>query len=128
MQVKWLTGALVRVAISVLFAGLLYTGWLAVFLGVLKNSQGPVMVVWWIMAPIVTATGFAAGMVIAHRLLAGRRDTFFRALVWPLAGCVLGAVAVVWFGPMLIVFGMFLVGTGSVVLREFVLLNGRGIE
>ena len=71
MQIRSLTGALTRVVVSVLFAGLFYTGWLAVFLGAFKNSTGP--------------------------------------------------AKAVWFGPMLIVFGMFLVGTGSVTLREFVI-------
>ncbi len=119
MQIKGLACALVRVAISVLFAGLFHTAWLVVFLLVFKNSTGSTLPVLWIIAPFVTATGFATGMMMANRLFAGRRDSFFRALIWPLAGCVLGAVAVVWFGPMLIVFGMFLVGTGSVILWEF---------
>ena len=35
-------------------------------------------------------------------------------------GCALGAVAVIWFGPMLIVFGMFVAGTASIALREMV--------
>ncbi len=128
MQVKWLARALVRVALSVLFAGIFYIGWLAVFLTTLKDSQGPVIAVWWIIAPAVTASGFATGMMTANGLIAGQWESFFRTLVWPLVGCVLGAVSVVWFGPMLIVFGMFLAGTGSVLLREFVLLTGRGIE
>jgi hypothetical protein len=42
-------------------------------------------------------------------------------LIWPLIGCSLGAAAVFWFGPMLIVFGMFVAGTASVVVREVLL-------
>jgi hypothetical protein len=33
----------------------------------------------------------------------------------------MGAAAVFWFGPMLIVFGMFAAGMASLVLREVIL-------
>jgi hypothetical protein len=69
---------------------------------------------------LVTAAGFAAGTVIASGMISARRETFFQAFVWPLVGCFLGAVSVVWFGPMLIVFGMFFLGTGSVALKELI--------
>jgi hypothetical protein len=36
-------------------------------------------------------------------------------------GCAIGAAVVYWFGPMLIVFGMFAAGTASVALREVML-------
>ncbi len=43
---------------------------------------------------------------------------FLETYKWCLAGCVIGA-GIVWvFGPMLIVFGMFAIGTLSVVLHE----------
>jgi hypothetical protein len=38
--------------------------------------------------------------------------------MWSLAGCAISCVIVWPFGPMLIVFGMFLIGTLSVVLQE----------
>ena len=72
----------------------------------------------WLSAPLVTAAGFAAGLWIVERLLGAARTRFSRIFAWPLVGCALGAAAVFWFGPMLIVFGMFLAGTVSVVLRE----------
>ena len=50
---------------------------------------------------------------------------FSRILVWPLIGCAVGAGIVYWFGPMLIVFGMFVAGTASVALRETVILFAR---
>ncbi len=58
--------------------------------------------------------------------------TFFQIYIWPLIGCSIGAGAVYWFGPMLIVFGMFVVGTASVALREMVLeikkkINGEKV-
>jgi hypothetical protein len=120
MPIRRLAGALARVTVSALFAGLFYTGWLAVFLGAFQDSGVLVKAVLWVVAPVITAAGFAVGMIIAERLTETRREDFVRTFAWPLFGCVLGAVVVVWLGPMLIVFGMFLVGTGSVALRELV--------
>ena len=50
-----------------------------------------------------------------------RKTRFFHILLWPLSGCAVGAGVVYWFGPMLIVFGMFAAGTASVIIREVVL-------
>ena len=51
-----------------------------------------------------------------------------RTLIWPLVGCAVGALAVYWYGPMLIVFGMFVSGTCGVVLRELVLGGGEDAQ
>jgi len=120
MQIRRLAGVLGRVAFSVLFAGLFYTGWLAVFLvlGALKTSTDPAKVILWVIAPVITAAGFAVGLTVVRRLTQARREGFLRTFLWPLVGCILGAVVVVWLGPMLIVFGMFVLGTGSVALQE----------
>jgi len=48
---------------------------------------------------------------------------FFRIFVWPLFGCALGAIAVYWYGPMLIVFSMLAAEAASIVLREVVLIS-----
>ena len=72
------------------------------------------------MAPVATALGFASGLYLHERATGARKARFLSALGWPLAGCVVGAAAVYWQGPMLIVFGMFVLGTVSVVLRELV--------
>ncbi len=81
--------------------------------------------VFWLMAPVVTAAGFAAGIVILERVTGKNETGFRRILVWSLIGCAIGAGIVYWFGPMLIVFGMFVTGTASVVLREVVILFGK---
>jgi hypothetical protein len=47
---------------------------------------------------------------------------------WPLIACVVGAVAVYWYGPMLIVFSMLSVGTISVFLQTWLLLNRERYE
>ena len=75
----------------------------------------------WLSAPVVTAAGFAAGAALGERLTRVREARFWRILPWPLVGCAVGAGAVYWFGPMLIVFGMFAAGTASVLVREVVL-------
>jgi len=72
------------------------------------------------------AISVATGLWIAYRLLSRGRERVLQLWVWPFVGCSVGAAAVFWFGPMLIVFGMFATGTLSVALREVVLL--RSVE
>jgi len=120
MQTRQLAGALWRVVSSVMFAGLFHAGWLALFLTLFRIGPWPVEGVLWGIAPVITAAGFAVGLLVAARPTGTSRPAPLGTFVWPLAGCTLGAVSVVWFGPMFIGFGMFLGGTGSVVLREIV--------
>ena len=120
MRTRQLAGALARVVSSVLFAGLFHAGWLALFLTMFRIGPWPVRGVLWGIAPVITAAGFAVGLLAAARPTGASRPAPLRTFVWPLAGCTLGAVSVVWIGPMFIGFGMFLGGTGSVVLREIV--------
>ncbi len=106
-------GVLLRVALALAGAGVFYVAWLAVFLLVVKLDISIIEAALWLLAPVATAAGFATGIVVAER-----GSKFSRVVTWPLVGCVIGAGAVYWFGPMLIVFGMFVAGTVSVVLRE----------
>ena len=95
-----------------------YFGWLAVALTAMR-MRGPVLeFIWWLAAPVATGAGFATGVVLASRLVGGSRDRPYATFVWCVLGCAIGAGAVCWLGPMLIVFGMFAAGTASVVLRE----------
>jgi len=110
--------ALVRIGISLLCAGVFYTVWLAVFLRAAKFDNSVVVDILWLLAPVVTAAGFAVGILILEHLTTTSRTNFFRIFVWPLTGCAIGAGVVYWFGPMLIVFGMFAAGTVSIALRE----------
>ena len=71
-------------------------------------------------APVATALGFGLGSVVGDRIIGRRSTPLLRACLWPLAGCVVGAVVVYPFGPMLIVFGMFGLGTAAVVAREVI--------
>lgn len=86
MEIRRLEGAFVRVVISVAFAGLFYIGWLAVFLAVFKDSGVPVKAVLWAVAPVITASGFAVGMIVAGHLTRARRAGFFQSFYWPLVG------------------------------------------
>jgi hypothetical protein len=126
MPIKLWGGALLRVGIAVLFAGIFYTGWLAAFLAVFRYTMLPLIIAWQVLMPAATAFGFAVGMLLAERLVGVRREGFLRMFLWPFGGCVLGALVIVWYGPMLMVFAMFLAGTGSLVLREIMALFLQG--
>lgn len=122
MRISLLLRSLAVLAASVLLAGVFYVGWLAVFIPAFKMGILGLKIVGWLSAPVVTALGFAAGLWIGERLPTRRKTGFLRIFIWPLVGCSVGAALVFFFGPMLIVFGMFLGGTASVVLRETKLL------
>jgi len=123
MKIRPVAISIGTVAVSVLLAGVFFFGWLPVFIPAFKTGNEGLQVVGWLSAPVVTSLGFATGLWIAYRLLSRGRESVPRLWVWPLVGCSVGAAAVFWFGPMLIVFGMFVAGTLSVALREVVLLR-----
>ena len=126
MDLAYLRGALIRTISAVLCAGVFYSVWLGAFLLTAGQGSAAMEAVLWLLAPVVTAAGFTTGSVIRGYRSGTDRTTFRRVFVWPLAGCVIGAGAVYWFGPMLIVFGMLAAGTLSVVLREAVeFFDGR---
>jgi hypothetical protein len=115
--------ALVTILASSLGGGAFYVAWMAVFLMAQVNHSA-LNAVLWLMAPVATGTGFALGVVAIERLRSRGATPFWRILVWPLAGCALGAGAVYWLGPMLIVFGMLAAGAASITLREALRLRG----
>ena len=119
LQYVW--RGLIKTALSLFCAGVLYTGWLAAFLLTSGLDSSIVQVIRWLSAPAITAAGFAAGVAIFEHLAGVRKTGFFGIFLWPLSGCAVGAGATYWFGPMLIVFGMFAAGTASVIIREVVL-------
>lgn len=121
MKLKDLGRLLAKVALSLLFGGIFFVVWVGAFIQISHLNNAAWEAVGWIIGPVITAAGFATGIVIHEVLSRTRRTGFFRIFPWPLIGCAAGAGAVYWFGPMLIVFGMFVAGTASVVLREFIL-------
>ncbi len=122
MNLRHLWRVFVRVIVSLFCAGISYSVWLATFLLTAHLDSRIAAIIRWLLAPVMTAMGFAMGVMVSERLTGASRVRFWRIFVWPLIGCALGAVAVYWFGPMLIVFGMFVIGASSVVLREIILI------
>ena len=117
---------LVSVVISLVCGGAFYFGWMAVFLLALKLDRPVLNALLWPLAPVITAAGFAVGVVIAQRLTGAERSGFVRVYRWPLVGCIVAAAAVYPVGPMLIVFAMLAAGTVSVALREITVTRGAG--
>jgi len=125
VNAKSLLAVVVRVACSLVFAGIFYTGWMAVAIAAFKAGieSIAVRVILWLCAPVVTGAGFAVGVALFELLPGARRSKFVDIYKWSLIGCVVGAGAVFPFGPMLVVFGMLVLGTVSVTLRESVRLK-----
>jgi hypothetical protein len=109
---------LARVFTSTIFGGLFYSIWLAFFL-LLSPVDGAQETVLWLVSPIITAIGFASGIMVYDHFSHSTKLPFIRLVSWPLVGCIIGAVIVYWFGPMLIVFSMLALGAVSVAVREF---------
>ena len=111
---------MVRIVVPVLVAGVFWIGFLAVFIPAVKTGNSLLIAVGWLSAPVVTGAGFAVGCMIGERLTNVRRSRYSRVFAWCFAASALGAGAVFWFGPMLIVFAMFLAGTAVVIAGETV--------
>jgi hypothetical protein len=120
MNLKCTFGLFVRIIISVIFTGIFYTGWMAIAIPILKSGPLFAKALCWLSAPVVTAAGFAAGIVIFELLPDSSKSKFRDIVLWPLAGCVIGAAVVFFFGPMFIVFSMFGLGTVSILAKEIV--------
>ena len=120
-----------RVVSSLIFGVVFFVIWLATFL--LISSIHPIIEgVLWLISPVITGIGFAVGATILNRLVNVDDGPFLRILSWPLVGCIVGALIVYWFGPMLIVFSMLVLGTFSVLMREllriiFMVKNGSNL-
>lgn len=126
MNPRHLWKALAKVVVSFLCGGGFYSAWLVAFLLVGRFESPVLEALLGLLAPLVTAAGYAVGVTLFERLAGEAREGFLRILVWPLIGCTVGAGAVYWFGPMLIVFGMLVAGTAGVALREATrLFKGR---
>jgi hypothetical protein len=121
LSIRDLSSLLIKIVLSLTCAGITYFGWLGLFILMTESFGSLVRGILWFAAPVATATGFATGISIHEHATGTRKDNFPSVFAWPLLGCAVGAVAIYWQGPMLIVFGMFAVGTASVVLRELVL-------
>lgn len=119
MNTKVLVRILIKVSLSLLVGGIFYTLWLVIFQ--LTNSFNSLLIeyVLWLLSPVVTAMGFTVGYKIYEQFKNTKGETIWHILIWALIGCILGALVVYWFDPMLIVFSMLLVGTISMHSEKF---------
>jgi len=116
--------ALLRIMVSTAFSGLFYIGWMAVAVPVFKSECCVLnKVLLGIAAPFITALGFTLGILLVDLIFRQQKTNFYCVYKYPLTGCILGAVIVVVFGPMLIVFGMFALGGLSIIFREIKLIK-----
>lgn len=113
-----------RILVSALFGGFFYSIWLAVYL-LLSPEGGVAETILWLTAPVITAVGFALGIIVFDGIGKMLGTSFLKVISWPLLGCIIGAVTVYWFGPMLIVFSMLVLGTLSMAVREVLSLKNN---
>lgn len=117
-QCRW--ASLFRVVSALFSGGIFYGLWLAVVLGI--GPQGRfIEITLWVVAPLVTGLGFAVGIAVYNRLRKEDQGGFLQIFIWTVTGCTVGALALYWSGPMLIVFSMLFAGMLSVWFREVVL-------
>ena len=122
---RLLKGA-VNVVVSLICGGVFYFAWMAAFLLTLELDRPILNIVLWPLAPVVTAAGFAVGVMIAQRLTGTERSGFSHIYRWPLVGCIVAVAVVYPIGPMLIVFAMLVAGTVGVALREIATARRAG--
>jgi hypothetical protein len=107
-----------RVLLSVLGAIAAYAIWLVAALASRRGPPAPFPFALLMVTAPATALGFALGTLLGERLTRRRRSGLLPAFLWPLVGGSIGAVVVYPFGPMLVVFGVFALGTAAVAARE----------
>jgi len=93
VNLRSLCGVFIRVFLSVVFAGIFYTAWLAVAIPVTKLGIDSIILkaILWSSAPVMTALGFATGVFIFELLLGTRKSKFLNIFKWSLIGCAIGA-------------------------------------
>ena len=116
---------LMKAAISLLLGAVFYAAWLAVFLWLTRLENSQLERALFILAPMVTAAGFATGVTLVERLGGVSPTGFFLSWVWALLGCAVGALSIYFLGPMLIVFTMLVGGTIAVVYRDITRARSR---
>ncbi len=105
-------------ALSVLLAIVFHVVWVAAFVASAKSGVFALKVLGWLLAPILTALGYAMGVRLGERTCISRRNRFLQILGWPLIGCTIGAIGLCWLGPMWAGIGTFIGGAVSVAIRE----------
>lgn len=125
MTFRQLRGGVIRVIASVAGAGIFYAVWLVAFLSIYSLNHEVLNTPLWLLAPTITAAGFAAGVILAERFTGVEPSNFWRVYIWPLVGCVVVAVILYRSGPMPTGFGIFAAGTLSIVVRETISIRSQ---
>lgn len=71
-----------------------------------------------VLSVLLAGVFYTAWMVVAIPII---KNSFWKAYKWFLISCAIGGGIVSIFGQMLIVFGMFVAGTLSVVVHEVII-------
>ena len=125
MTTKQIWEICVRISFSLIFAGCFHLGWMSSFILATRLNNSILNAVLWLLAPVIIASGFTVGIMVFERVFRKSRTKFLKIYLYPLIGCVIGAASLYWIGPMLIVFGMFGLGTVSIFVRELLSYSTR---
>ena len=114
----WLWGLCLRVAAAVLVGAAFHAAWVVlVIFASSRGASGFVRAVVWFAAPIVTATGLAAGFTLLGRRKVRHRTTFARAFLTALVGSAIGAALGSPIGPMFVGMGVLGGGASAIAVR-----------
>ena len=102
--------------------------WLVFFISFGKFPQGIIRSVLWFAAPLIIACGYSCGIIIYDLVVLRNRKSLLSILPWPLIGCVIGEVAALSSGPMVIGLSIFVLGWVAMLLREVIILRQNKCE
>ncbi len=108
------------VAVSVLLGLVFHAAWVVLF--IFASSQGAarvVKVMLWLLAPVISAAGFGAGLTLVPRGPSRRRTAFRTAFRIAFIGCAIGAAVMSPLGPMVVGFGVLAGGTMGAIVQCF---------
>jgi len=114
---KWFE-SISTIGLSMVGGVVFYLLWMLIAIPISQFENIVLTTILWLLAPLLTALGFASGAYVAERKFFEDGNDFKRIFVWSLVGCTIGAITTYIFGPMLIVFGMLALGAASMTLRE----------
>jgi hypothetical protein len=108
---------------SLLGAIIAFAVWLVAVLVRMPRPPVPPSFAVTLTAPVVTAAGFGLGMLVAERFTQRRQSGFCGAYLWSLVGGTIGTVAMFPLGGMMAGFGLFVLGTAALLIREVLWLR-----
>ena len=123
---KWLNarlggawvGAVIRLVTALAGGLVMFAAWLVIVLSRMPRPPVPPSFAVTLLAPVVAAAGFGAGMLAGERLTHRRQPDARGAFLWPLAGGTFGTVVMFPFGGMMAGFGLFGFAAAALLARE----------